>query len=437
MNLHVPQSHQTRAEMRELCLAPKQIVAANAHKPCMGIVQDALAGIYLFTQRDTFLERDEVYNILMCIDSWDGYIPIPAVMKPRQLWTGKQLFSILVHKYANLETENSCHKTNDEASFMNNTISDTYVIIKSGELLCGIVDKRIVGTARGSLIHIMWIDFGSTVAGTLLSDIQFMINGWLVHRGFSVGIEDMVVDKPTQDKIDTELDIMKKESDKIIITAYKQEVVPGHTVEEVCEQKLLDAAFRATEKAGKLVRMYVKKENSLEAMVNAGSKGSSINICQIAACVGQQIINGERPKFEMGTRGTLVTRCLPHNQIDDISPAARGWVRNSYYLGLTPREFWFHAMGGREGCIDTVIKTAKTGYAQRRLMKMLEDAMVAYDGTVRNAQKHIIQFAYGEDGMDGCYVENQYIPLIAMSDKMNICKFVQIVPRPWRILTLI
>lgn len=145
-------------------------------------------------------------------------------------------------------------------------------------------------------------------------------------------------------------------------------------------------------------------------MVVAGSKGSFINISQMSACVGQQIVEGKRVPFG------FKFRTLPHFTKDDYSPEARGFVENSYLRGLTPQEFFFHAMAGREGLIDTAVKTAETGYIQRRLVKALEDVMVAYDGTVRNSLGDIVQFIYGEDGMDGAFIEEQVVDPIRLSD---------------------
>jgi DNA-directed RNA polymerase II subunit RPB1 len=146
-------------------------------------------------------------------------------------------------------------------------------------------------------------------------------------------------------------------------------------------------------------------------MVVAGSKSSFINTSQMAVCVGQQSVEGRRIPF--GFRH----RTLPHFTKDDFSPEARGFVENSYLHGLTPQEFFFHAMARREGLIDTVVKTAETGYIQHRLVKALEDVMVCYDGTVRNSLGDLIQFLYGEDGMDGAFVERQSIETFALNDR--------------------
>lgn len=152
-------------------------------------------------------------------------------------------------------------------------------------------------------------------------------------------------------------------------------------------------------------------------MVQAGSKGSFINISQMSACVGQQMVEGKRIPFG------FKYRTLPHFTKDDFSPESRGFVENSYLRGLTPQEFFFHAMAGREGLIDTAVKTAETGYIQRRLVKALEDVMIKYDGTVRNSLGDVIQFTYGEDGLDAVAVETQYIETISMKNEEFIRRY--------------
>lgn len=146
-------------------------------------------------------------------------------------------------------------------------------------------------------------------------------------------------------------------------------------------------------------------------MVGAGSKGTNINISQIMGCVGQQNVEGKRIPF--GFRH----RSLPHFTKYDYGPESKGFVKNNYLSGLDPSEFFFHAMGGREGLIDTAVKTSETGYIQRRLIKALEDVMVNYDGTVRNSSAQVIQFLYGEDGMAGESIEDLKIDLVKMGNQ--------------------
>lgn len=166
----------------------------------------------------------------------------------------------------------------------------------------------------------------------------------------------------------------------------------------------------ARDKSGNIALGDLSNTNRLSSMVKAGSKGNNINISQIMACVGQQNVEGRRIAFGFNKR------TLPHFAKDDFGPESKGFVQNSYFLGLTPSELYFHAMGGREGLIDTAVKTAETGYISRRLMKAMEDVMVKYDGTVRTSRENIIQFSYGEDGIAGEHIEDMTIDLLKMDN---------------------
>ncbi len=117
-----------------------------------------------------------------------------------------------------------------------------------------------------------------------------------------------------------------------------------------------------------------------------------LNLTQMAGCVGQQAVRGERIN-----RG-YEDRTLSHYEPNDLSAEAHGFVENSYTSGLTPREFFFHAMGGREGLVDTAVRTSKSGYLQRRLINALSELETQYDGTVRDTSDTIVQFEFGEDG---------------------------------------
>jgi DNA-directed RNA polymerase II subunit RPB1 len=188
------------------------------------------------------------------------------------------------------------------------------------------------------------------------------------------------------------------------------ECQPGRTMLESFENRVNKVLNECRDNAGTKAQKSLYEINNFKNMVNAGSKGSNINISQIIGCVGQQNVEGKRIPY--GFRN----RTLPHFTKDDFGPESRGFVENSYLRGLTPQEFFFHAMGGREGLIDTAVKTSETGYIQRRLVKAMEDVMVKYDGTVRNATGAVLQFLYGEDGMDGGTLENQEFKFLDMSN---------------------
>jgi len=410
MNLHVPQSEEVRAEIKELMAVPKNIVSPQANRPVMGIVQDSLLGCMLFTLRDTFLEEDTVFNLLLHLPHFDGRIPAPAILKPRPLWTGKQIFSLLLPDGVNLERLSNGHPDHERTIM---TPSDTRVLIQNGELITGIVDKRTVGSSAGSLIHVTWKESGPERTSQLISDIQLLINYWLMQNGMSIGIGDCIADAHTMAAINRTIQEAKDEVRQLIRLAQegRLERQPGKTMLESFEACVNRVLNSARDKAGGFAQESLLPSNNIKRMVSAGSKGSFINVSQIVACVGQQNVEGKRIPY--GFR----RRTLPHFVVDDLSPEARGFVENSYLRGLTPEEVFFHAMGGREGLIDTAVKTAETGYIQRRLMKAMEDIRIEYDGTVRNSLGDVMQFLYGDDAADGAMLEVQELRLVRASNQ--------------------
>jgi len=408
MNLHVPQTVETRAEVIELMMVPRQIVSPQSNRPVMGIVQDTLLGSSKFTKRDTFVERDLVMNILMWLPSWDGKIPTPAILKPKKLWTGKQLFSLIIPDI-NLVRFTSTHndKEENECSY-----GDTRVIIERGELLSGILCKKSLGSANGSIIHVVMNEHGHEECRKFIDYTQTVVNHWLLNYGFTVGIGDTIADAQTMAKVTQTISSAKNQVKELIINAQNKqfECQPGKSVMDSFEQQVNQVLNKARDTAGSSAQNSLDESNNVKAMVIAGSKGSFINISQMMACVGQQNVEGKRVPFG------FQNRTLPHFTKDDYGPESRGFVENSYLRGLTPQEFFFHAMGGREGLIDTAVKTSETGYIQRRLVKAMEDVSIKYDATVRNSLGDVIQFAYGEDGIDGMFVENQNFDSLRKND---------------------
>ena len=286
-------------------------------------------------------------------------------------------------------------------------------MIDNGEILFGIVDKKTVGATQGGLIHVVFREKGPEATRQVFTGIQVIVNYWLFHNGFSIGIGDTIAGPKVMSYITDKIAEKKQKVHEIIEDAYhdRLKAMPGMTIRESFESMVERELNRARDDSGQYAQKNLKEDNNVKQMVTAGSKGSYINISQMSVCVGQQSVEGKRIPF--GFRH----RTLPHFSKDDFSPEARGFVENSYLRGLTPQEFFFHAMAGREGLIDTAVKTAETGYIQRRLVKALEDVMVHYDSTVRNSLGDLIQFIYGEDGMDGAFIERQKIDTFALNNK--------------------
>ncbi|KAL0211790.1 hypothetical protein RCL1_005416 [Eukaryota sp. TZLM3-RCL] len=412
MNLHVPQSIEARAEAEQLMMVPQQIVSPQANRPVIGLVQDSLLACRLMTQRDVFLTPSQAMQCCMWLEEYEGLygMPEPAILKPKQLYTGKQIFSLTITARVSMETFSTSAPETEEKEFA--SVTDTRVIIHSGELLMGMVDKNTVGRSDGSLVHILFRDHGANAASSFLSQIQRVLQVFIQFRGFSVGIKDIIADNGTMSTItrtiqDAKLKVQALQNDH---DSGSIKTRPGQTVADAFESAVSDALNKARDDSGRTAQNSLLATNALKLMADAGSKGSFINISQIIACVGQQNLEGKRIPYG------FYRRTLPHFNYDDDGGASRGFVENSYFRGLTPSEFFFHAMCGREGLIDTAVKTSTSGYIQRRLVKAMEDAIVHYDGTVRNSSGLVIQFKYGEDGLDGASIEKQKIKAIKFTD---------------------
>lgn len=400
MNLHVPQSLPARAEAELMMWAPRVVVSGQSNRPVMGIIQDTLLAVQKMTKRSIFIEKDLCFNMLMWVQGWNGRIPIPAILKPKELWTGKQLVSQILPK-VNLKSKANNGPPKGKPNNFN--AYDHLVTIQEGELLEGTVDKKTVGSGMGGLIHTAWLDVGWDANKNFMLAIQQLINHWILQYSFSIGAIDAVADNATMKQIESTIDKAKKQVEDLVRQGQtgELEIQPGRTMIESFEQLVNKVLNTARDHAGKSAQSSLDETNSVKAMVTAGSKGSFINISQIIACVGQQNVEGKRIPYG------FKKRTLPHFTKDDIGSESRGFVENSYLRGLSPEEFYFHAMGGREGLIDTACKTAETGYIQRRLVKAMETVMARYDGTLRTSGGQVVQFLYGEDGMDAVWIEKQ------------------------------
>ncbi|CAG0902113.1 unnamed protein product [Cyprideis torosa] len=413
MNMHVPQSMETRAEIEHLHVTPRMVVTPQANRPVMGIVQDTLTAVRKMTKRDVFIEKEQMMDLLMHLPLWDGKMPLPAIIRPRPLWTGKQLFSLIIPGNVNLIRTHATHPDDeDKGPYQWISPGDTKVLIEHGDLIMGILCKKTLGASAGSLLHIIWLELGHDICGKFYGNIQTVVNNWLLIEGHSIGIGDTIADPQTYVDIQNTIKKAKEEVIEVIQKAHNDELepTPGNTLRQTFENMVNRILNDARDKTGASAKKSLTEYNNLKAMVVAGSKGSNINISQVIACVGQQNVEGKRIPF--GFR----KRTLPHFIKDDYGPESKGFVENSYLAGLTPSEFYFHAMGGREGLIDTAVKTAETGYIQRRLIKAMESVMVNYDATVRNSVGQLIQLRYGEDGLAAEYVEFQQLPTVKPSN---------------------
>jgi DNA-directed RNA polymerase II subunit RPB1 len=402
MNLHVPQSIVARADAHELMMVARNIVTPQSNRNVMGIVQDALLSLCNMTKRGVMLEKDTIMNIMIWMPSWNGVLPTPAILKPRQLWTGKQIFSLVMPK-VNYSGTSMCSPPKGVSNPLN--LYDCETLILNGELIQGVIDKAIVGAKAGSIVHMTWLDLGWEETRRFMNEVQMVANAYMVNRSYTVGVADTVADESTMNEIHAALAEAKENVSKTMTKAQsgKLEGQAGKSISEKFEMTVNALLNQCINKAGQASLSSLKERNAIKGTVNAGSKGSSNNISQIIACVGQQNVQGARVKYGFNQR------TMPHFSKDDLGMESRGFVENSYLRGLSASEFYFHAMGGREGCIDTAVKTSETGYIQRRLVKAMETVMARYDGTMRNAAGCVMQFLYGQDGLDAQRMEKQQL----------------------------
>ncbi len=395
MNLHVPQGEEAQTEARLLMQVQDQILSPRFGGPIIGAIRDYITAAYLFTRKSNVITKEEVCRLLVA-SGYEGPLPEPAIKEPTPLWTGKQIFSLFIPKDMNYVLKSTICR-NCATCLCENCTSDAYVVIKDGVLKCGLIDRRSIGAEQSeSLLHRIIKDYGSQVGREFLNKICQLLKVFVSMRGFTFSFDELELSDAAEKKIKRTIEKIEKRIEKLI-EDYRDGTLPrlpGQTLNESFEIYVMNELAEARDKAGKVADEDFELGNAGIIMTRTGARGSNLNIGQMAASVGQQSVRGKRIM-----RG-YVNRALSHFKAGDPTPKARGFVYSSYTHGLDPIEYFFHAMGGREGLVDTAVRTQQSGYMQRRLINALEQLRVEYDGTVRNSIGDIIQLEYGEDGVD-------------------------------------
>ena len=401
MNLHMPQDEESEAELKNLAAVPFQIISPANNQSIIGIFQDSLLGSYQFTRVGVKFDSRAAMNLLMALDTVNEsmFSNIDGNLSNFQILS--QIMPPITLKYKKKQFGEK-----EDYSTSNNVLE-----IRDGQYLRGQLDKAVLGSGTNGLIHRTCNDFSNMTSAKFIDDLQNIITEYMKVSSYSVGISDLIANAETNNKI-AEVIVSKKTEvkgliDQLHIGVFDNKTGKSNDIE--FENQVSNILNKAINDAGKIGLESLSKDNRFVTMVNAGSKGSEINISQMTSCLGQQAIDGKRIPYG------FESRTLPHFTKYDDSPDARGFVESSFISGLRPEELFFHAMAGRIGLIDTAVKTSTTGYIQRRLIKGLEDLKVGYDMTVRNNKERIVQFAYGDDGVDTVRVENQFIPIVKMT----------------------
>ncbi len=390
MNLHVPQSDEARAEAMLLMQVHDQLISPRYGGPIIGAIRDFITAAYLLTKDDTYLTKEEFANLAL-IGGYKGQSPKPEKSKDGvKYYSGKQLFSLFLPKDFNYTITSKWLKSSKTGETKD-------VVIKNGELISGVIDKASIGAEESdSVLHRIAKDYGTGVARKFLNSILIMLKTFITHSGFTYGYDDLDLPETARKEIN---DIIQTSYNKVyeLIKQYKEGklvLARGLSAKEALELHIVNELARARDRAGKAADRAFPDDNSGVIMASTGARGSTLNIGQMTASLGQQSIRGKR--IEKGYHN----RALSHYFLNETNPDAKGFVKSNYRDGLSPLEFFFHAMGGREGLVDTAVRTQQSGYMQRRLINALEHLKIEYDQTVRDPHGNIIQFLYGEDGID-------------------------------------
>ena len=384
MNIHLAQSVQARNELARITNVKFQIIGAKSSNPIIGCIQDTVSGAYLLTEKDLKLSFGDTCNLL-CNTS----VRSSLNLKKDKIYSGKEIFSNIIPKGIN-------------------SSKGDFFEIKNGKLINGRLDKSQLSTRKNSIIHYIWDKYGPNMTRHFIDDSQRLILNFLMLNGMTIGYGDVVVKEDLNNKIN---DYIRT---KLISVSYQ--ITEAENDQSKINPDIIELSVQTELSAlganvGKMVYDELDKNNNFYNLVKSGAKGNQSNIQKAMGCIGQLNLDGTRIKKKVNKRS------LAHFHRDDDTPEARGFVTSNYFVGLKGHHYFFDAMVGREGLIDTAIKTATTGYLSRKLIKGLEDLSVRYDGTVRLANGKVVQYIYGENGVNQLVQTEVKLNLINYSNK--------------------
>lgn len=444
MNGHLVQSHIAQCEVAELANVGNNFLVPKDATPLLGLIQDHVVSGVLLTIRGRFLSKEDFMHLVLSafaertkrID-----IPPPAMIKPCRMWSGKQVISCiikncvpkgkpLINLTSKAKTPLSCWKVPGFNTPQQN-MSESEVVFRQGELLVGVLDKQHYGATQYGLVHSCFELYGHKVGVQILSCFSRLFTTYLQLHGFTLGVADILVrkdadkvrkqavkesrtigDQVVRNAFGLDEHVSHEEIRRILASTYCNPRGQGQDVKMLdyamkqSIAKYNDAITKACVPEG-LIRQF--PENALQVMILSGAKGSAVNAIQISCCLGQIELEGKRMAV------TVAGRTLPSFRAFDPSPRAGGYIDQRFLTGINPQELFFHTMAGREGLIDTAVKTSRSGYLQRCLIKHLEGIRVHYDGTVRDHDGSVVQFRYGEDGLDvlkSTYISPKTFPFL-------------------------
>ncbi|KAH7310477.1 DNA-directed RNA polymerase I subunit RPA1 [Stachybotrys elegans] len=424
MNMHFPQNEIARAEALQIADTDHQYLSGTQGKPLRGLIQDHISVSISLCSRDCFFSRGDYYSLVYsAIRPENGHIVgeriqllPPAIIKPVPRWTGKQIITtILKNTQPPSHGPLTLHGTSQiQGKQWGANSEEGTVLIQDGEFITGILDKSQIGQSSGGLIHAIHETHGPAVAGKLLTALGRLLTRYLNMRAFSCGVDDLRLTSEGEKARQTELRAVDRigldiASNYVSLNGNADPDNPLllERLEEVLrDDKKLEGLDLLMNQGTKDITAAIQKacvpdglekpfpRNQMQAMTTSGAKGSKVNASLISCNLGQQVLESRRVPIMVSGKS------LPCFKPFETSVTANGFITSRFLTGIRPQEYFFHHMAGREGLIDTAVKTSRSGYLQRCVIKGLEGLMVGYDTTVRDADGTIIQFLYGEDGLD-------------------------------------
>jgi len=387
MNLHALQTEEARSEASELLDVKNNIISPRFGGPLIGLDLDQISGIYLLTHGVKMFDKKEAVRIF-------GEAGTDVEVPDKEKLSGKEIFSMMLPKNLNMEFKSNCCKQCDECT-KDKCLYDAWVKIKDGELVIGTIDSAAVGAFKGKIITKLHRVTDTEKIKRFIDDCARLATSYLARRGFSIGISDLDLPPQIMEEVSKRVDKAEKGSNELIqkYNGKKLKILPGLTAEESLETQILNVLAQELNDISQIVEERIKSSDMI-VMADSGAKGSLINITQMAACVGQEAILGQR------IRRGYIKRTLPHFKKGDLSADAHGFVKRGFKQALAPAELFWNIMNGREGLMDKSLRTRKSGYMQRRLINALQDIHVTDKMVVKNSVGGIIQFMAGEDGVD-------------------------------------
>ncbi|MEC8874080.1 MAG: DNA-directed RNA polymerase subunit A', partial [Candidatus Thermoplasmatota archaeon] len=382
-NLHVIQSEEARAEARILMRVQEHIISPRYGGSVIGGIHDHITGAYLLTQRDVFLPKHVVMDVLGSV-GWDGDLPDEVVKDGQTGFHGNEIFSLLVTGGFNL-------------SFKNRAGEDVTV---TGGDVSGSIDKRGIGAEDGRLLDAVVQTHGTDIGADFINKMTKMTIAICTAMGFTTGIDDEDLPPEAKEEIDSINEAASSKVDAELAKFGKfgkrYEARPGRTPLETLEENIMAILDEGKTETGNVAKSLLGEDNSAVLMATSGARGSMDNLAMMAGSIGQPKVRGKR--LERGYQD----RVLSHFPRKVKGAKEKGFVSSSFKGGLEPTEFFMLSVSGRESLVDTAVRTSKSGYMQRRLINAMDDLKVSSDdmASVRNTANRIIQFEYGEDGID-------------------------------------